>query len=64
MASIVIGFIFSDFYAGWGLPSFFYVNYPLTEGISQVLLLSPFQRNLPLLLSFFGAFLATVGLRY
>lgn len=49
---------------GWGLPASFSINYPLTDQFTQVLLLSPFQRNLPLLFSFFGVFFATVGLRF
>lgn len=64
IASLVIGFLFSDFYIGWGTPSTFSVSYPLTDSFSQTVLLSPFQRNLPLLLSFLGTFFATVGLRY
>lgn len=61
LASVAIGFCFSDFFVGWGLPSSFYF---LSDHFTNVLLLSPTQRNLPLLFSFFGAFLATVGLRF
>jgi NADH-quinone oxidoreductase subunit L len=64
LASLVVGFIFSDFYAGWGLPSFLGFAYPLTDASVQVILLSPLQRNLPLLVSFMGVLLATFGLRY
>lgn len=60
LASLVVGFIFSDFYAGWGSPSSFTFAYTMTD----TLLLSPLQRNLPLLFSFVGTFMATIGLRY
>lgn len=61
LASVAIGFCFSDLFVGWGLPSSYY---PLTDHLVQVLLLSPVQRNLPLLFSFFGVILGTLGLRF
>lgn len=62
IASVIVGFLFSDYFVGWGLPVSFFRNYPLADVVEGTLLLSPFQRNLPLLLSFIGVFLATVGL--
>jgi proton-translocating NADH-quinone oxidoreductase chain L len=65
LASLVVGFVFSDFYVGWGSSLFSSgLAYPLTDNVYQTILLTPFQRNLPLLLSFWGIFFATVGLRY
>lgn len=64
LASVAVGFCFSDFFIGNGASAFRGGAYPLTDGSFQVLILSPFQRNLPLVLSFLGVFLATVGLRY
>lgn len=59
-----MGSLFSDFYVGWGSSSTFGLSFALTDSFYQTNLLSPFQRNLPLLFSFIGTFFATIGLRY
>lgn len=64
LASLLVGFLFADYFVGWGQPISFFFNYPLAEASTQALLLSPMARNLPLVFSFIGVFLATIGLRY
>lgn len=60
--SIVVGFLFSDLYGGWGSP--FLNHYVLQTNFVYIdnEFLSPFLKNLPLIISFFG-FFAFFGLK-